>query len=65
MRNMTLNSNEDISNRIRSGKPQIRSFEVKAASPQKQRCFNMLNKMQGNPYYPLALKIVQYRLKNN
>lgn len=61
---MTLNSNEDISNRIRDGKPQIRSFEAKAASPEKQVCFNILNSMQGKKPYFETLHAIRKTLKN-
>ncbi len=60
--NTTRGMQEEINHRIK--RPQVRDFEPKAASKEKQKAFDILNKWQGKKYYLLAVKIEQDKLIN-
>lgn len=62
MSNTTKGLQKEFNERIK--RPQVRDFEPKAASKEKQKAFDILNKWQGKKHYLLAVKIEQDKLLN-
>ena len=60
MSNTTKNLQEEFNEII----GRVRGFKVKAASPEVQAAFQVLNKWQGKTHYLLVLKIEQEKLIN-